>query len=362
MFKIVKRPPISQRKSIQLRVIAVVLALVASGLFILILGHNPLVVFSQMVKGSLATAYRFRETINKVIPLLILSLGVSVAYKMKFWNIGGEGQFFMGAFGAGFIVFHFPNLPPLVMLPLMFVVAALCGGLWALIPAVLKARFKTNETLVTLMMNYVAIRWVTYLQYGRWRDTTAAGFPRMFRFPSNALLPKVFGIHVGWIVALVFVAFIFVLFRYTKLGYEIAVMGENPRTAEYAGMNTKRILLVAIMISGGICGAAGMLQASGIEGAISLQLSGGLGFTAIITAWLAKLQPIVLVGVSFLFAVMIQGGGYLQSVMQIPAAVSGVIQGIILFFVLASEFFISYRLNYEETKGRGLKEKEAEGK
>lgn len=344
MYKIIKRPPLSDRKVISMRILAIIYALLASGLIIAALGHNPLTVYYEMIRGSLGTAYRFRETINKMIPLLILSLGVCVAYKMKFWNIGGEGQFYMGAFGAGYIVFNYPELPSMVMLPLMFIAAIICGGFWAMIPAVLKSRFNTNETLVTLMMNYIAIRWITYLQYGAWKDTTAAGFPRMFRFPEAAKLPKLFGIHVGWIVALFLVFFIYVLIRYSKLGYEISVMGENPRTAEYAGMNTTRILVVAIMISGGVCGIAGMLQASGIEGALSLQLSGGLGFTAIITAWLAQLQPLALLLVSFLFSVMLQGGSYLQSALQVPSAVSGVIQGVILFFVLGSEFFTQYKL------------------
>jgi ABC-type uncharacterized transport system permease subunit len=344
LFKFVKRPPLSDRQILQMRILAILFALIASGLVIAILGHNPLTVYYEMVRGSLGTAYRFRETINKMIPLLILSLGVCVAYKMKFWNIGGEGQFYMGAFGAGFIVFNFPDLPAAVMLPTMFIASIICGGIWALIPAILKSKFNTNETLVTLMMNYIAIRWITYLQYGAWKDTKAAGFPRMFRFPEAAKLPKVFGVHVGWIIALILVAFIYILIRYSKLGYEISVMGENRRTAEYAGMNTQRILIIAIMISGGVCGIAGMLQASGIEGALSLQLSGGLGFTAIITAWLSQLQPVTLMAVSFLFSIMLQGGSYLQSALQIPSAVSGVIQGIILFFVLGSEFFTKYTL------------------
>jgi len=358
LYKVIKRPPLSDQKVVQVRIAAILFALIASGLVILLLGHNPVTVYVEMIRGSLGSAYRIRETINKMIPLLILSLGVCVAYKMKFWNIGGEGQFYMGAFGAGFVVFNFPDLPARIMLPAMFIAAVICGAVWALIPAILKSRFNTSETLVTLMMNYIAIRWITYLQYGAWRDTTAAGFPRMFRFPDTAKLPKLFGVHVGWVVALILVVFVYVLLRYSKLGYEIAVMGENKDTAEYAGMNTKRILITAIIISGGICGIAGMLQASGIEGALSLQLSGGLGFTAIITAWLAQLQPVALVIVSFLFSVMLQGGSYLQSAMQIPSAVSSVIQGIILFFVLGSEFFTQYTLVRKAKTGR-LKEEES---
>jgi simple sugar transport system permease protein len=163
-------------------------------------------------------------------------------------------------------------------------------------------------------------------------------------FTENAILPKVFGIHIGFIIALILAVIIFVLLKKTKLGYEIAVIGENETTAKYAGINTAKVLFITLFISGGICGIAGMIQASGIEKTLTDQISGGLGFTAIITAWLAKLSAPIILVVSFLFAMLLQGGAYLQVSMQIPAAISEVIQGIILFFVLGSEFFIQYKI------------------
>jgi len=344
---------------IALRILAVVFALLASMVIIALLGHNPFKVMFEMVRGSIASKYRLTETINKMVPLLTLSLGVCVAYKMKFWNIGAEGQFYMGVFGAGLVAFNLGGLPGYVLLPAMFLGGIVGGGLWALIPALLKAKWETSETLVTLMLNYVAIRWITYLQYGPWRDPAAAGLPRMMHFPKAAALPEIGGMHIGWMIALALVIVIYVLIRYSKLGYEITVMGENARTAQYAGMNTTRILLIAIMISGGICGVAGVIQATGMEHSISPVLSSGLGFTAIITAWLSKLQPVRLVVVSFLFAMMLQGGNYLQSVMKVPSDVSSVIQGVILFFVLGSEFFTQYKIIWNRRQDEAARKVDA---
>ena len=349
MLKIQKKQGLSQKQEILLRVGTVVLALVCAGLMMAALGYNPIDMYAKIVKGALGSPFNFKSTIAKCIPLLIMSLGVSVAFKMKFLNIGAEGQFYMGAFGATWIWLAMPDgTPGIVMIPLMMLVAIICGGLWALIPAILKHKLDTSEALVTLMMNYIAVRWITYLQYGPWKDPAERNMPKIFKFTENATLPKVFGIHMGWIIALILVVLVYILIKYSKFGFEISVLGENPQTARYAGMNVTRTLLLAVIISGGICGLAGMVQATGHEGRLANDISAGLGFTAIITAWLAKLSaPMILVS-SFLFAVLLQGGSYLQVAMQIPSSVSEVIQGIILFFVLASEFFASYKIVYKK--------------
>jgi simple sugar transport system permease protein len=233
----------------------------------------------------------------------------------------------------------------------MFLTAFAFSGLWALIPALLKARFSTSETLVTLMLNYIAAKWVSFLQYGPWKDPAASGFPKIAPFAKNAVLPSVFGIHAGWIIALCAAALIYLLLKRTKLGYEIDVLGESEATARYAGMNVLRIMVTAVVISGGLCGVAGMMQASAVERSLSEQLSGGLGFTAVITSWLARLNPLSIVAVAFLFSMLIQGGNFLQSSMQIPSAISSVLQGIIIFFVLGSEFFLRYRLVMSKNRG-----------
>jgi simple sugar transport system permease protein len=343
MIRIASRPEVSPSKENLLRAAAACAALLTSALIMIFMRYNPLEVFNRILAGSLGTAYRFRETINKAVPLAVLSLGTAAAFRMKFWNIGQEGQFYLGAYGASLAAFSFPNLPAPLLLPLMFLAALVFGGFWAFIPALLKIRFSTNETLVTLMLNYIAVKWISYLQYGPWKDPQGLGFPKIASFTPNAVLPSFLGLHIGWIIAVCLAALMYVLLKRTKLGYEIDVIGESEATARYAGMGVMRITLIAIVLSGGLCGAAGMIQASAMERSLSDQLSGGLGFTSVITTWLARLDPFSILGVSFLFSILIQGGNYLQSSLQIPASISLALQGVIIFFVLGSEFFIRYR-------------------
>jgi len=344
MIRAVTRKALPAKFEILVRIIAVVAAIAASMIIMLCMKFNPFVVYANILKGSLGSGYRFCQTVNKAIPLTVLSLGTGIAFKMKFWNIGGEGQFFMGAFGAALAAFAFPSLPAPLLLTLMALVAFIFGGLWALIPAGLKTKWGTSETLVTLMLNYIAQKWVGYLQYGPWRDPQGNGFPQVAKFAANAILPKVFGIHVGWIITLVLAAIVFFLIKKTKFGYEIQVIGESTETARYAGINVSRVMILAVFLSGGLCALAGMMNASAIENTISEKMSGGIGFTAVITTWLAQLDPLVMVIVSFLFSMLIQGGSFLQSSMQIPASMSSILQGIIIFFVLGSEFFVKYKL------------------
>ncbi|MGB5824316.1 MAG: ABC transporter permease [Proteocatella sp.] len=343
-LKIIKKDELEGKQAMAVRGIAIILSFIFTGIFMAIIGYNPILVFTKMITGALGTQMRLQETITKAIPLVITSLGILVAFKMKFWNIGGEGQIIMGAFGAAFVALNFGgNMPAFPLLLLMAVASMICGGIWALIPAFFKVKFGTNETIFTLMLNYIAIKIVQFLQYGPWKDPNASGFPKIASFGPSAVLPKVFGIHIGWIIALLLVVAMYVFMKYTKKGYEIEVVGESPNTAKYAGMNVNGIVMMALTISGGLCGLVGMIQASAIEKTLSATLSGGLGYTAIITTWLSGLKPQYILITSIAFAVLLQGGVYIQIAMQIPSAVADMIQGIILFFVLGSEFFIKYR-------------------
>jgi simple sugar transport system permease protein len=343
MLRVITLPETTARRKHLLRGAAILAALLASGLIMACMGYNPLEIYGKILAGSLGSAYRIKETVHKAIPLTVLSLGTAVAFRMKFWNIGAEGQFYLGAYGASLVAFTFPAMPSGALLPLMFLAALVFGGLWALIPGLLKARFSANETLVTLMLNYVAAKWISYLQYGPWRDPAANGFPKIAPFSANAVLPPVLGIHSGWIITLALIVLIHFIMTQTKLGFEIAVLGESEAAARYVGMPVLRTMIIAVMISGGLCGAAGMMQASAVERSLSEQLSGGLGFTAVITSWLARLSPPGIAAASFLFSMLIQGGNFLQSSLQIPASIAQILQGIIIFFVLGSEFFIRYR-------------------
>jgi simple sugar transport system permease protein len=347
MIRIKKRAELPKNKEWFIRAAAVLLSLLFAGIVIWILGFNPVKVFTEIVNGSIGTQMRLNQTILRAIPLVITSMGILVAFKMKFWNIGGEGQIMMGAMGAAYVALNFsPDLPKVAMLILMAAAAMLCGGIWAFIPAFFKARFGTNETIFTLMMNYIAIKWVTYLQFDLWKDEGNLGFPRIATFPESAMLPRLFGIHIGWLIAIFAVILIYIFINHTKKGYEITVLGESMETARYAGMNTKYIMVVAMLISGGLCGLTGMVQVSAIERTLTYSVSAGYGFTAIITTWLGRLSAPTIAVVCFVFAMLLQGGTYLQIALSVPAAVAEMLQGIILFFVLGSEFFIQYKVSF----------------
>lgn len=349
MFRIIKKPELAPGRAVLSQIMAILVSLCAAAIIVLILGYNPIEFYANLIKGALGSAYRVRATFNKAIPLVILSLGTLIAFKMKFWNIGAEGQMCMGAFGAAYFALNFSNLPAPVLLPLMALAGLVCGGIWALIPALLKVRFGTSETLVTLMLNYVALRWITYLQYGPWRED--GGMPKIATFEANAVLPSVFGIHIGWIIALVLTILVYILMTRTKFGYEISVLGESRATARYAGINVNKTIVIAIMLSGALCGLAGMVQSSAVEKTLTEQFTGGLGFTAVITTYLARLSAPAIIVTSFLFAILLAGGSFLETSMRIPISMIYAMQAVIIFFVLGSEFFLNYKIVRRAGKG-----------
>ncbi|MDD2217567.1 MAG: ABC transporter permease [Eubacteriales bacterium] len=345
--KIIKRKDIPKHKEVIIRIMAVLLSIVFAGVILLAFGLNPLKIFGAIIDGSAGSEIRIKQTVLRAVPLLITSLGIIVAFKMKFWNIGAEGQITMGALGATWVALNLPEgLPAPFMLGSMMLGGFICGAIWAFIPAIFKAKMGTNETIFTLMMNYIAIKFVTYLQYGPWRDPGAQGFPKIAKFTENAILPSVLGVNIGWIIALICVAIIYVFMTRTKKGYEIAVVGESVQTARYAGINISRVIVIAMLISGGLCGIVGFIQASAIEKTLIAGIAGGYGFTAIITAWLSRLNAITCLFVCIAFAMLIQGGSYIQVSLGVSSAISGLVQGVILFFVLGSEFFLQYRLEF----------------
>ncbi|QGU94236.1 ABC transporter permease [Clostridium bovifaecis] len=344
MLTIIKKDEMSKSDGFKMRIIAILLSLIVVGVFIFSLGLNPFKVYASMIEGAFGSEYKVKQTIIKAIPLLISSLGISIAFKMQFWNIGGEGQIIMGAFASAFIALNFSTIPKPVLLLMMAIAGVLGGGLWAFIPAFFKSKWGTNETIVTLMMNYIALNWVTYLQYDIWKDPKAMGFPKIPNFSSNAVLPKLFGVHIGWVIAIVLAISVYVFMNYTKKGYEITVLGESDKTAKYAGIDIKTTIITAVFLSGGLCGLAGMIQASAVSNTLSVEVAGGAGFTAIIISWLSALSAPVIMVTSILFAALLQGGAYIQTAFGIPSAAASVLQGTILFFILGSEFFIKYKV------------------
>lgn len=355
MLRMSARTDCSRNEAIIIRTSAILLALTAVAVFIILLGHNPFSVYLSMIEGAFGSGYRITETIRKAIPLIVASLGISLAFRLKFWNIGAEGQIMMGAFGATFFALNFQDLPAVILLPLMGLASIICGGIWGAIPAYFRAKFRTNETIFTLMMNYIALKWLTYLQYGPWKDPGALGFPKIPGFTQNAVLPAFFGLHIGWIIAVILIVAIHIFVNHTKRGYEINVVGESENTGRYAGMNVKFIIIYTIFLSGGLCGLAGMIEASGVNKTLSVEITRGVGYTAIITSWLSSLRAPVIAVVCILFAAMIQGGTFIQMAFQIPQSAAQILQGMILFFVLGSEFFIKYKISI-------IKENNAEAK
>ena len=353
MVKLIKRADISKKKASIIRLFAIFLSLLVTAIFLLLIKHNPINVYISMIEGSFGSAYRIKATIVKAIPLIITSLGISVAFKMKFWNIGAEGQIIMGAFAASFFALNYDYLPQIILIPLMMIASMVMGGLWGLFPAFFKAKFDTNETIFTLMMNYIALKWITYLQYGPWKDPASLGFPKIANFADNAIPPKIFGVHMGWIIALLLTVLIYIFLNHTKKGYEISVIGESQDTARYAGMKVGNVIVFAMIISGAICGLAGMFEVTAVNGTLNVDVSGGYGYTAIITTWLAQLSSFAIVWVSLLFAVLIQGGVYIQTAFNIPQSAADILQGLILFFVIGSELFIRYKVIFERKKTKG---------
>lgn len=342
-IRISKRAEVGTKKAVIFRAIAVAAAIIAGGLFILCIGYNPFSVYGTIIKGAFSTSMAFQATVKVMIPLLISSLGVTLAFKMKFWNIGAEGQIIAGAICASYFALFHADLPHFLLILIMFAAGIIGGGLYGLIPAFFKAKFGTNETLFTLMLNYIALYVIVWLRDGAWADPESGGFPKIARFTSNAQLDKVGGIQIGWIIGLILTVIVFIYLKYTKHGYEISVVSESHATARYAGMNPKKIMLRTMFFSGAVCGIAGMVQATGSDMTLATSVAGGVGFTAIIVAWLAQLEPIAILIVSFLFSVLEKGSSVMQSTFGLSTYCADVLQGIILFFVLAGEFFIRYK-------------------
>jgi ABC-type uncharacterized transport system permease subunit len=326
-------------------VISIALALLFGAIFLKLTGYSPITVYKIMFKDTFGTRYGITETLVKASPLLLSAVGVSMAFRMQLWNIGGEGQIYMGALAASWVALTFTGLPKYIMVPAMMIAAAAAGGIWAFLGSAPRAIWGVNEILTTLMLNYVAIFWVEYFVYGPWRDPTAFLFPLSPMFPKAAWLPT-FGntrIHWGLIFGIIAALGVGLLLSRTKWGYEIRVIGENPSAARYSGMNISRNIILVMLLSGAISGIAGMCEVSGIIHRLQAQVSTGYGYTAIIIAFLAKLHPIGIIIVSLLFGGLLVAG-YSVQIYGIPADIATMLQGSLLFFVLGVEALAQYRI------------------
>ncbi len=338
-------------------ILSIVLAFLAGAIFIYLSGYKPVEVYQVMLKGAFGSKYGISETIVKAIPLILTGLAVSIAFRMQLWNIGAEGQFYIGAWAASYVALFMPGIPGFLVLPTMLIFGFLGGAFWGLLPAIPRALLDVNETITSLLLNYVAILWVSFFVYGSWKDPQGFNFPLTAPFSDAATLSKLAGtrVHTGIFIALILVVIIYFLLKRTKWGYEVRVIGESQNAARYAGMNIKRNIMLVLALSGGLAGIAGMVEAAGLTHRLQPIMSPGYGYTAIIIAWLSKLNPFAIVVVSFLFGGLIVGGQSVQSI-GLPITTSNMIQGLILFFVLGGEVFYRYKIRVRKSSKTNEKE------
>lgn len=340
-----KRLTISRALTITVPIASLVLGFLSAAPLFFAVGVNPTLAYQQVL-GVFTSADGLTESLTRGIPLLLASVGLCLPFKMNFWNIGAEGQLFMGAFAATGIVFLLPDSPAFVLLGSMMIAGFVFGGLWGLIPGYLKARLEVNEVLTTLMLNSVAILWVDYLVYGPWRDPEGFGFPLTPMFPLNARLPWIPGtrIHAGLLVGLICAVIVYIFLARSKWGYELKVTGESRLAAKYAGIDYLKLTLLVMLISGGLAGLAGMGLVSGIVLRLRHGISPGYGYSAIIIAWLARLHPLAAVPVSILFGGLLVAGDALQIGLGLAFATALVFQALILLFVVGAEVLTRYKL------------------
>ena len=331
------------------RVIGLVLALAVSGVLIYAITKlNPIDVYAEMANGVFGTSRRVWTWLRDLALLLLVAVGLAPAFKMRFWNIGAEGQILVGALATSACMIYMgsANIPTPLFLLIMGAGSMLAGALWGIIPAVFKAFWGTNETLFTLMMNYIAIQLTSFF-IPMWEHPKGSNTVGIINAASKAgWFPEVFGQQYMLniiIVAVITVAMFFYLKR-SKHGYEIAVVGQSESTARYAAMNVKKVVVRTMTLSGAICGLAGFLAVAGADHTVSTATAGGRGFVAIIVAWLAKFNPGTMAVMSAMLVFLNKGAITIASKFNLSNDVSDIIQGIILFFILGSEFFINYRI------------------
>lgn len=352
LFHIIKRSSMPKWQGWLIRILSVVAALVICGIVTVVLtGENPIQVYAKMVDGAIGTERRLWALAQNTAMLLCVALAVTPAFKMKFWNIGAEGQVLAGGLAtAACMIFLGDKLSPVVLMLVMIVSSIVAGAVWAFIPAFFKAHWNTNETLFTLMMNYIAMCIVSYFSY-EWSVPKGSGHIGVINEATGAgWLPKIGGkaYLCNILIVVVITAFMYIYLKYSKHGYEISVVGESENTAKYIGISVKKVIMRTVLLSGLICGIAGFLLVSGTDHTINRDTAGGRGFTAIMVSWLAKFDPIYMILTSLLIVFLERGAGEISTTFGLNDSFSEIITGIIIFFIIGSEFFVNYQLKFRE--------------
>ncbi len=346
MFHIAKRDAIVWWKAWLIRIAAVAVALVVCGFITLALtGLNPIKVYTTMIDGAVGTERRIWNLLQNTAALLCVSLAVTPAFKMRFWNIGAEGQVLIGGLAtAACMIFLGEKLPYPILIIVMAISAVAAGAVWAYIPAIFKAKWQANETLFTLMMNYIAIQIVAYYTL-EWSVPKGSGTPRTLEFGQFPIIGGQRYLCNIIIVALITIL-MYVYLKYSKHGYEISVVGESENTARYIGINVKKVITRTMLLSGAVCGIAGLILVAGTDYSLKSDTAGGRGFTAIMVSWLAKFNPIFMVLTSLLIVFLEKGASKISEVFRLNASFSDIITGIIIFFIIGCEFFINYTIKF----------------
>jgi simple sugar transport system permease protein len=354
LIRITKRATISNVRAWAIRLAAVLCSLIVCALVIVaITGENPIKVYASIIDGAVGRSRRFWVTVREMMTLLIIAIGLTPAFKMKFWNIGAEGQLLMGGAATAALMLYFGDkVPNGLLLVLIFAGSSLAGMLWGVIPAFFKAWFNTNETLFTLMLNYVAIQIINFcIVY--WENPAGSNTVGIINSATQrGWLPKLFGLTYGWnvVIVLAITLAMYIYMKYGKHGYEIAVVGESHNTARYAGIDVRKVIIRTMLLSGAICGLAGAIIVSGGSHTISVSTGGGRGFTAIIVAWMSKFHPGAMILVTAFLVFMQQGSVQIATKFGLNENASDIITGIILFFLIGCEFFIQYKVELRRRK------------
>lgn len=352
-IRLAKRTDMPVIKGIIVRIISILLALIACGIVIILLtGMNPIDVYVSMFEGTFLTPKRIWSTVRDTMTLLCIAIGLAPAFKMRCWNIGAEGQMLVGGIASAACMIYLKDMPTLLLFAVMIVTSIIAGGIWGLLPGLCKARWNTNETLFTLMMNYVAIQLTSFF-VAKWENPPGSNSVGIINGTTKAgWFPALFGqeylLNVIIVMALAILMFLYL--KKTKHGYEIAVVGSSVNTANYAGINVKKVIIRTMIISGALCGLAGFVAVSGSSHTISTSTAGGRGFTAIIVAWLAKFNSFSMLLISLLIVFLEKGAIEIATKFHLNEYMSNMITGIILFFILGSEFFINFRLIFRKSK------------
>ena len=351
-FHIVKRDALPWYQAVGIRAVAIVLALVLCGILTTITtGIDPIEVYKSIFTGAFGTERKTWITLQNLSILLLIALALTPAFKMKFWNIGGEGQVLIGGLAAGACMICLGDKLPNGVLILVMVLASIAAGaFWGFVPAFFKAKWNTNETLSTLMMNYIATQLVAFYTIV-WEVPKGSGKIGIINQNSNAgWLPQIFGSKylLSIVVAIVVTLLMYIYLNYSKQGYEISVVGESENTAKYVGIKVEKVIVRTMLLSGAVCGLVGLLLVGGINHTITTTIAGGQGFTGVLVSWMSKFNPLTMVFSSFLIIFMDRGAGEISTAFGLNHSYADILTGIILFFIIGCEFFISYKLQFRK--------------